>query len=369
MSMAQLLLVAVLVPIVYLFVKSEGGGDRWNVIDAVVFSPTGNDLAIVAHAGRRVHIDGHLRDVDVSQTVELIGISPASERRLLMKDRRWHVKPGLWEGGSPLAFAPDASYIVIGSLNGSVEIWDIRKGTRQEVLPPGSDPVHSVALASDGSVLAVASFDRLTLSGIYSGAITQLPTRSGIVTSLAFSPDGELLAVCGVFGSELWDVPTARLNRMLTGSCEESRTYSASFSPDNTTLALGCTGEVRLLSITDATEKAIPCRDQIQSVRFSPDGGTLAVADCQTIRLFDAVTLNAKGTLGNRYRVHSLAFSPDSEQLATGDWNGTVTLWDLRTRTPLQELTVGRGTRVHWAVPSLLLAIWCFAWYSMRVRK
>jgi WD40 repeat protein len=171
-----------------------------------------------------------------------------------------------------------------------------------------------------------------------------------------------------VFGSELWDVPTARLNRTLTGSCRGSRIYSASFSPDNTTLAVGCTGEVRLLSVSDTNERAIPCCDQIQSVRFSPDGRTLAVADGQTIRLFDGLTLNAKGTLGNRYRVHSLVFSPDSEQLATGDWNGTMTLWNLRTGKPLQELTVARGTRVHWAMPSLLLAFWCFTWYVMRVR-
>ena len=72
--------------------------------------------------------------------------------------------------------------------------------------------------------------------------------------------------------------------------------------------------------------------DSVNSVAFSPDGGTIASGSRDnTIRLWDAVTGSHKHTLkGHTSWVGSIAFSPDGGTIASsGFWDDdTIRLWD-----------------------------------------
>ena len=68
----------------------------------------------------------------------------------------------------------------------------------------------------------------------------------------------------------------------------------------------------------------------VASVAFSPDGGTLACGNDDTIHLWDVQTGERLHTLkGHTDVVDSLAYSPDGERLVSGSYDGTVLLWDL----------------------------------------
>ena len=50
------------------------------------------------------------------------------------------------------------------------------------------------------------------------------------------------------------------------------------------------------------------------------------------IRLWDIATSNHKRMFtGHTSSVESIRFSPDGQTLASGSWDGTVLLWDLTT--------------------------------------
>ncbi|MEI6444237.1 MAG: hypothetical protein WCO29_14205, partial [Nostocales cyanobacterium ELA583] len=79
----------------------------------------------------------------------------------------------------------------------------------------------------------------------------------------------------------------------------------------------------------------------VASVAFSPDGKILASGSWDdTIKLWDLRTGNLLQTLTTHSEsVYSVAFSPNGQTLASGNMNNTVKLWDLRTGNLLQTLT------------------------------
>ena len=80
-----------------------------------------------------------------------------------------------------------------------------------------------------------------------------------------------------------------------------------------------------------ATLKGHP--NGVLSVAYSPDGKRLASGDFGgTIKIWDAATGQELGTLkGQAERIHSLAYSPDGRRLAAGSLDQTVKLWDVAT--------------------------------------
>ncbi len=90
---------------------------------------------------------------------------------------------------------------------------------------------------------------------------------------------------------------------------------------------------IRLWDVVSGQEKAIlrGHTDWVYSVRFSPDGSTLASGSFdETIRLWDVVSGQEKAILrGHTAYVSSVRFSSDGSILASGSFDGTILLWDM----------------------------------------
>jgi WD40 repeat protein len=205
--------------------------------------------------------------------------------------------------------------------------------------------VDSVAFSPDGKVLATGDFGGTArLWNVATGRqIASLPAGPGAVGSVAFSPDGKVLATGAYKTARLWNVATGRQIASLPAGSDA--VDSVVFSPGGKTLATGDDdGTVRLWNVATRRQFASfrASSQYLGSVAFSPDGKTLATGDFGgTARLWNVATRRqfASFRASSQY-LDSVAFSPDGKTLATGDNGGTARLWNLATGRQIASLRV-----------------------------
>ncbi|MEV6687109.1 helix-turn-helix domain-containing protein [Streptomyces sp. NPDC051130] len=195
--------------------------------------------------------------------------------------------------------------------------------------------VNSVAYSPDGKVLASASADSSVRlwDADRRRPLAALTGHTGAVASVAFAPDGSRLATAGADGTvRLWDVGARRLTATLTG--HRGGVRSVAFSPDGRTLVSGGLDHtVRLWDVPGGASRAVLSghEDAVMAVAFSPDGSLIASAGAdRSVRLWDAADLGRAVVLsGHTDQVLGLAFSPDGRTLASGGADRTVRLWGM----------------------------------------
>ena len=227
-----------------------------------------------------------------------------------------------------VAYSQDGVLLASGSKDKTVKVWTVETGKNIITLQGHKNSINSVAFSPDGTRLASGSDDttiRLweiptgkalhTLGGenTFGVGMIVLPAHGAgedviqrltddevdienetireAVESVAFSPDGTILASASLDGVRLWNVGTGQLLSTLVGGTD-SPGFSVEFSTDGTILASG--------SWTDTVE----------------------LWDVSTRKHIASIPVHT----GN---VCAVAFSPDGATLASGSLDGTVLLWEM----------------------------------------
>jgi WD40 repeat protein len=241
-----------------------------------------------------------------------------------------------------IAFSPDGTQLASSARDYKTFLWDLSTGKYQVIEPQQS---YTVAFSPDGKIVATGRGDGLSLWNSATGELRRIgiDTDHGMGIAVAFSPDGELLATAS--GSvKFWNAAT--LEPLEAGPGTARATKSLAFTRDGQTLATGhsewTAGSfstttldrvVRLWDVSTRRERGAlrGHTATVDALSFSPDGRFLAAATGQTLCVWDLPSGEAvvKHKISDQH-YKDVAFSPDGRFLAFARNDATVRLWDTR---------------------------------------
>ncbi len=273
------------------------------------------------------------------------------------------ILPGASSEVRTVAFAPDGKLVAFGAKNGTLFVWEIKRGRAASEftnIRGHQNGVESLAFSPNGKQLATGGWDHLVkLWDVAGGTISSDPLWIWQGTShggrpVAFSPDGKTLVLGSVEG--YFTVLNTATGRQVRRNSDPARpVHGVHFSPDGTLLALALGDRTTVSSRESASSptgvvhmsdspagevqiwdwahnkiraKLIGWNGECISVKFSPDGTLLAATGGREARLYETVTFHQKSILESASPMTGLDFRPDGKLLATSCWAGNVIFWD-----------------------------------------
>lgn len=269
--------------------------------------------------------------------------------------RVWEVETGstFWSYSpdhgyfSVAAFSPDGQVLAGAGSDGTIKEWNVStwKLQREFQAPEG---VISLAYSPDGKLLASGESAMKASIRFWDTATGKVcadfQPHDWFLHMVAFSPDGKLFVSAGGDGKLIvWSLPSMKQKVFQRHSASGSAgIVCIAFTKDGTTFATGgVDGRIILWVAETMTEKAVLVADkggaESLSLAFSPDGKILVCgsSDHQNkwagrIKLWDMETNKEIGSFAAHDRsINCVAFSPDGKLLATGSQDDTVKFWKI----------------------------------------
>jgi WD40 repeat protein/serine/threonine protein kinase len=239
-----------------------------------------------------------------------------------------------------LAFSLDDSRLLGFGMNGTIRLWDLESRTSESrTTVPLQDrrQRHTAAFSPDAQWIAVSHAGGIQVFNVQTGeARASIQSPEGDHWTLAFSPDGEILAAGASFSAtstaiKLFSTADGKLLGELAGHV--SWIPALTFTPDGTRLiSAGADQSIRIWNVAERRPFASlrGHLSEIYAVAVTPDGKTI-LSGCKDGTLFgwDLQALKPKAPFETvPGRITSVEFFPDSRAMLSANANGSVSLWN-----------------------------------------
>jgi len=282
---------------------------------------------------KRTKLKVHTKPLFVNNTIQkyqkqkLKKINPPREIRTFKGHTKWI---------NSVAITPNGKYIVSGSGDKTIKLWNIKTGRLLRNFKGHTDGVLSVAITPNGKYIVSGSSDKtIKLWDIKTGKlIRSFKKKIWGVLSVTISPNGKYI-VSGSYDNtiKLWDINTGILVRSFKGS--RGRINSVTIAPNGKYISGGYYSAVKLWDIN--TGKLIRSfkghKDDVSSVAISPNGKYIVSGSGdKTIKLWNINT----GRLIRSFKGHtdgilSVAITPNGKHIVSGSHDNTIKLWNINT--------------------------------------
>jgi WD40 repeat protein/uncharacterized caspase-like protein len=243
---------------------------------------------------------------------------------------------------SQVGFSADGHVLATVGTQGEVALWDVASGNRLRDLT--SSPMGNLgsmpnlgSLPNPGNLGKPGSMPTMPSMADINSMITNVlgtmtaGTMGRSVTSVAFSPDGKILATGGVES-------TSNLDTLMSNATNQkpSKNKKAPNSQDLLKdIKVETTGQVVFWDTATGREvgRIKGHGKGVTDVAFSRDGKLIASSSTDnTIKIWDAASKSELRTLvGHTANIESMDFSPDGRLLASAGDDGGTFLWDVNT--------------------------------------
>jgi WD40 repeat protein len=206
-----------------------------------------------------------------------------------------------------------------------------------------NDIIETVALSSDGSLLATGTADG-TLSLWNTSSKTQIasfqahkmiPQRSTAdyqaISSIIFSPDGSSFATRGVDKTiKVWNIKDGK--EITSSSTKDDYKTFMTFSPNSKYLAYASENSIHIKALYENTPEIVLNGDKpkyyFYSLRFSSDGSMLASGYGGRLKIWSITNQSLLADIPELGEgIDAVAFNPDDTLLYVASQDGIVSIW------------------------------------------
>jgi WD40 repeat protein len=231
-----------------------------------------------------------------------------------------------------VAVTPDGRYIVSGSRDKTLKVWDLAAGKDLQTLRGHEDQVRALAVTPDGHYAVSASDDKtLRVWDLASGkGLHTLGGHEDWVYAVAVTCDGRHAVSASPY-VKVWEIASGRLVSALGRDGPVAR--SVALTPDGRYAVSGGykTAKVWELAGGRVMHTLTGHEDEVNAVAVTPDGrSAVSGSEDGTLKVWELSSGRLLRTLkGHEDAVNAVAVTPDSRYAVSGSWDSTLKVWDL----------------------------------------